>query len=147
MNFLLAASSGFGAVREYMHRSGSFRENWFLYVAFAGIAVFWLSLYLWDKYRKRFLTNVARPKSLFAELCQAHHLNRGERALLSKAAASRNLEQAAIVFLDPDIVGEFARGSAPEAHAYSLLLQKLFGPDLAAKTLAVGDKHGLLIEQ
>ena len=69
-----------------------------------------------------------RPGKLFAELCRAHELNRGQQQLLRRLAVSQQLAQPARLFLDPETF-DTARKSVSEkdADGIATLRERIFG--------------------
>ncbi len=66
---------------------------------------------------------------LFLELCHPHQLSRSERSLLLRAVEARGLAQPAILFVDPNILGEIKQSPSPDSQAYAALADKLFGAE------------------
>jgi len=105
------------------------RSDWVLLasaVALVGltIAVF----YFWNALRKaRTGGSGSSAKDLFAELCQAHELNRLERTLILQLASTYEMPQPAALFIDPWTLEQAAAAPGPEAHRYGALRQRLFG--------------------
>ena len=131
MQWCLPATIGQKTI-EYLRRSASLSENWYIIVAFALILTMWISLYYWEKLRKRPSGHTDHRTALFLELCQAHQLTETERALASTAAASSGLHQHALLFVDPNLLGSLADSSHPDAPSYGKLLQRLFGDGVAS---------------
>ena len=111
---------------------GSSSRNWYLVLAVVGIAVFGAGLYFWDKHRKSSGSGSDHPKSLFLELCSAHGLSRGERALLRDAAEQQGIAQPGLAFVDPRILEATASAAGEDAAAFGELRQRLFGRAIEA---------------
>ena len=125
--WLLAAADWSKISQSASKRSISFSDHWFLIGTVVAVGALGIGLYLWDKHRKRILTDEKNPKSLFFDLCRSHQLSRAERALLTQAAELKQLEQPALMFVDPQLLGSLAGARNPEAEGFRELLGKLFG--------------------
>jgi hypothetical protein len=66
-------------------------------------------------------------QELFSELCDAHELNRLERTLITQLAATYELPQPSVFFVDPWTLEQAAAAPGPDAHRYEALRHKLFG--------------------
>ena len=115
------------AFTRYSRQSSSLTDNWLILAVFVAIPLLWVALAYWDKWRKQSIRNGDSPKTLFLELCLAHKLNRSERSLLLKAVEARRLGQAALVFVDPTILGKLAAAKSTDAGGYKRLAKRLFG--------------------
>ena len=91
------------------------------------VAVCWLLLFLWDRYRHELCRAAQDPRTLFHELCRAHRLSRRDRRLLWQAAVVYRLEHPALVFAIPHYVNQLAGSAEPHADAYAGLAVRLFG--------------------
>lgn len=118
----------------YSRRSSLLADNWLILTIFVAIPLLWVALACWDKWRKKLIRNGDSPKTLFLELCLAHKLNRAERSLLQRAAGAKRLKQAALIFVDPTILGKLSASKSAEASGYRQLAKKLFGRDAAHRT-------------
>ncbi len=128
--FLLSAADLGKAFTNYSKRSSSLSDNWFIFAAFAAIAVFWVVLFYWDKYRQKLVRRGQNPKTLFVELCRAHSLNRVERSLLSRIAEAKQLSMPSLLFVDPHILQNVAANTRSNSKEIRLLAKKMFGtPD------------------
>lgn len=127
--FVIANFDAFRYASQYQQRSGTLTQNWFLFLAIAGILLLWAGLWYWDKYRNQFVGLAKRPTSLFLELCQAHRLNRAQRALLYKIAEARQLSPPSRIFLDAAALRGAAQAGGPESTSCGALLAKLFGDE------------------
>jgi hypothetical protein len=83
--------------------------------------------YFWNNVRKSRTGSARGSKDLFAELCDAHDLNRLERTLIAQLAATYEMPQPAALFVDPWTLEQAASAPGAEAHRYGSLRQKLFG--------------------
>jgi hypothetical protein len=96
-----------------------------------GVALVALTIagfYLWNTLRRtRQGTVGASSADLFSELCEAHQLNRLERALIMQVASTYELPQPGTLFVDPWTLEQAAAAPGPDAHRYEALRQKLFG--------------------
>jgi hypothetical protein len=124
---LLANIEAYRAAGRYIRQGPSLQDNGILVVTVLAIALFWTGLYLWDRHRKSTVRLLTGPRGLFQELCQVHRLSPTDQALLSKAADRKQLDQPAVIFVDPRILSEFATSPHPEAADYARLSEKLFG--------------------
>ena len=111
------------------HVAASLVENWYLVLAIAGSALFWIGLHYWGRYRDQFVWPGQRLQPLFLELCEVHQLSRPQRALLLKAAETNELRHAATVFVDPRILGRLAATAGPERTMHQELMTRLFGDE------------------
>jgi hypothetical protein len=125
--FLIARTDAFNSISRSARRSTSANNSTFFYLLIGAIAVVWGGLYLWDQWRKSQVGQVGSPKSLFVELCAAHKLTRPEQSLLLKATKALDLEEPAMVFADPRMIGRLATAPGGEAEYYGNLSTKLFG--------------------
>ena len=123
---ILANLDAFEAGRRYLERPGSSSANWFLLVAVIAIALLWVLLFYWDKFRKQFAKRVDNPQMLFVDLCKVHGLNLAEKSLLMKVINMAHLTQPSLVFIDPGIIGTMTDSGNPEAAEYGKLARKLF---------------------
>jgi hypothetical protein len=136
-HWILAAADMARSLQNYQKRSFSFKENWLVLVVIGGVIVLGIGLYYWDKYRKEFIQKAnssGSPKSLFLDLCNMHELTRAERAFIQHAGEKKHLDDPALAFLDPQVLGELGRGHTGEAAAYAQLVIKLFGRPQSVRT-------------
>jgi LPXTG-motif cell wall-anchored protein len=122
----LANIEAFRAGAKHLRSTGSTSNNWFLFIAIAGIILLFVGLHYWDKYRKKLIKQQSNSKSLFLELCEIHNLSKTERALLLKAGEIQQLTQPALVFVTPGMLSGLEKSSQPEASEFGKLSQKLF---------------------
>ncbi len=88
------------------------------------------ALFLWSKIRGPLRTTGPHASGdLMGELCDAHQLDRSERALLTHLSHARRLRQPANLFVDPTFLEQAAGGGDATARRYEALRQKLFGLD------------------
>jgi len=127
LEFLIARSDAFQSISRSARRSASSNNSTFFYLLIGAIALVWGGLYLWDKWRSSQTGHTGSPKSLFVELCNAHHLTRPEQSLLLKAIKSLDLDEPAMVFADPRMIASLATAPGGEAEYYGHLSTKLFG--------------------
>ena len=123
---ILANIEGYESGGRYLNRIGTSSANWFLLVAVVAIALLWVFLFYWDKFRKQLAKRVDNPQMLFVELCQAHELTLAERSLLVKVINLSHLTQPSLVFIDPGIIGTITESGNTEAVEYAKLARKLF---------------------
>ena len=123
---ILANLDGYESGGRYLNRVGSSSANWFLLVAVIAIALLWVFLFYWDKFRKQFAKRVDNPQMLFVELCKAHELTLAERSLLMKVINLSHLTQPTLVFINPEIIGTMTESGNTEAAEYAKLSRKLF---------------------
>ena len=116
--------SGFRDKRENMN--GTDLVLWMLAVV-AVFVVIGIVAKIVARRDKRQLYN--SPRGLFRQLCKAHGLERGNRALLRKLAHQQGLAQPARLFLEPDRFQAENVGAArlQEQPALDALKQRLFG--------------------
>lgn len=142
LRWCLLANADLGrAFTRYSKRSSSWSENWYLIVAVLGIALFWIALYFWDRYRKQIIYSDDSEKALFLELCRAHKLNRAERKILLKAVQAKSLQQPAILFVDPTVLLQLAFSNSTDSASYTQLSKRLFG----TLALSENERAGLAI--
>jgi hypothetical protein len=91
------------------------------------IVVLWAGVALGERWRTRRRLNARTPRALFRELCQAHELTRADRQLLATIAQPSASEQCCRVFIDRNVVDEFARARPAEADECRYLSKRLFG--------------------
>ena len=123
---ILANLEAFEAGKRHLLRTGSASANWFLLVAVIAIALLWVCLFYWDKFRKQLAKRADNPQMLFVELCKAHELTLAERSLLMKVLNLSHLTQPSLVFIDPGIIGTMTESGNLEAAEYAKLARKLF---------------------
>lgn len=126
---LLSAADGIvKAMSRNFQPSNGLIDDWFLPAAAVAILLMWMALSFGDQCRQRFESRRQKlPKSLLQELCQAHCLTRAERALLSRVAQDQGLDQPAVVFVDPSVLGGVVVSAGPDAETFETLFNKLFG--------------------
>ncbi len=105
------------------------RSQWVLVAcAVALVALTIAVVYLWNTLRKtRGESSGGSAKDVFAELCDAHDLNRLERALLLQLSSTYEMPQPGVMFVDPWSLEQASSSPSPEAHRYAALRSKLFG--------------------
>lgn len=134
LRWCLLANADLGrAFTRYSKRSSSWSENWYLIVAVLGIALFWIALYFWDRYRKQIIYSDDSEKALFLELCRAHQLSRAECTILLRAVRAKSLQQPALLFVDPTLLLQLAFSNSTDAASYSQLSKRLFGSAAVGK--------------
>lgn len=121
---LLASFDGLQAAGRRLHSPGSSRETAIVVVALVAVAALWAGLYMWDRRRQPaiFATDAA---GMFGELCRAHRLDKSDRAFLNRAASG--LPNAAIIFIDPEVLDRFSAANPLTAEECRRLRDKLFG--------------------
>ena len=67
------------------------------------------------------------PQALFAELCQAHELSRSNRLLLSQISQTNGVNPCCRVFIDPQVIQQFAQNNPADADDCLDLVRRLFG--------------------
>jgi hypothetical protein len=107
-------------------RTGS---GWVLFIgAVALVALAVAALYFWNQLRKTKAGGSRRSdQDLFAELCDAHELNKLERSLILQLASTYEVPQPAALFVDPWTLEQAASAPGPDANRFGALRQKLFG--------------------
>ena len=93
---------------------------WFVVAAGA----LWAVLHYWNRYRDKILRRGDSPQSLFLELCRVHRMDRTEKSLLMQAVTAAQLDEPAVVFVNPQVLGAMS-----ESQACRALTEKLFGSD------------------
>jgi hypothetical protein len=124
---MLGDSAILAAAARYSAKSSTIGNHWYLVCAIAGIAVFWVALHYWNRYRDKLVLPGRRLPPLFLELCEAHQLSRAERTLLLKAVESSRLTHAAAVFVDERILRRLIDAGGADGPPCAELLAKLFG--------------------
>ena len=66
-------------------------------------------------------------QALFAELCQAHDLSRTDRTLLSQISQTTGVIPCCRVFIDPQVIQQFAQNNPADAENCLDLVRRLFG--------------------
>ena len=115
------------SVSRHQQRSGALGSNWYLVAAVVCIGLFWFGLYLWDRHRKKHIAPVEDLDSLFGKLCQAHQLRRAQRFLLMEVAQNNQLNEPALLFVDPSLLHRAAKTNGAQQQELALLYAKLFG--------------------
>lgn len=97
-------------------------------VVMAGIALVWMLRWLYRLQQARHLS--CNPRHLFADLCRAHRISRGDRRRLQSLADYHQLASSMLLFVRPDL---FDPAGLPDDEAdeqstaaYERLRQKLF---------------------
>jgi hypothetical protein len=105
------------------------RSEWVLIASAVALVALTIAVfYFWNALRKaRAGGSGGSSKDLFAELCEAHELNRLERTLILQLASTYEMPQPATLFIDPWTLEQAAAAPGPEAHRYRALRQRLFG--------------------
>ena len=67
------------------------------------------------------------PQALFAELCHAHELSRSDRLLLSQISQTPGVNPCCRVFIDPQVIRQFAQNNPAVAADCFELVRRLFG--------------------
>ena len=129
---ILANLEAFEAGRRHLSQPGTSSANWFLLVAVIAIALLWVLLFYWDKFRKQFAKRVDNPQMLFVDLCKAFELTLAERSLLMKVMNLSHLTQPSLVFIDPRIIGTMIESGNSESAEYAKLARKLFAEHATA---------------
>jgi hypothetical protein len=125
---LLPAAVDLSRVSKSAQDSRSVAEVAIVLLSMLGIfAVFWLLMYLWNRYRREVARAASDPRALFYELCRAHRLSRQERNLLWNAAIHYRLEHPALVFALPHYLEHLADANDPRSAAFARLAVRLFG--------------------
>ena len=123
----MVATSFWQGAAEYLSGSKSPGNNLIFIAVGVLLALFWLSLYLWDRCGSRVPRGAFRAKPLFDELCQAHRLGRADRELLVRLADSRQVAEPALLFVNPVLLHDPANADAPLAPDVEKLLKRLYG--------------------
>ena len=87
----------------------------------------WLAVSQVTRLRTNWQRQAQSPSALFVELCQAHELTRSDRRLLAVVSETVAPSQCCRVFIDADILQQFARANPADAEDCRTLLQRLFG--------------------
>jgi hypothetical protein len=105
----------------------SSREMMILLLFAVLIGVIWMTIFLWDRFRRTGAAAAAETRSLFDELCAAHRLKSQDITLLAEAARECRLESPASLFLRPERFDPLCAETQPQAEAYQQLRDRLFG--------------------
>lgn len=95
-------------------------------VAVAGLLL-WLAVNRIEWLRLTRQHHLQTQHALFAELCQAHDLSRTDRMLLSQISQTTGANPPCRVFIDPQIIEQFAQNNPAEAEICLDLVRRLFG--------------------
>lgn len=90
------------------------------------IVTFWILLVNWDKLLKLLVRDEHGTQSLFQELSQAHELSRSERSELQHVVKHQNLNEPALVFVDPRYIDKTVPSRKNPA-ALQAVRKRLFG--------------------
>jgi len=124
--FILAQSNPFEAVGRYLHAWNPGLELVHLAVISGAGVLIWAGVTWFEQARLQHQQNASTPRALFATLCRAHQLRRGDRRLLAQAVATAPAANRCDVFIDRRILQGLAQGGGPDAAAYGNLLHRLF---------------------
>jgi len=125
---LLANLEAISSANRYMKHGGPTGNLTYVYITIAGVVLFWIGMFLWDRYRHKLIVKRPEsPKSIFAELAAAHKLNRAEKTLILNAVGQDADQKAAICFVDPEIISRQITLNPDQADDYVKLQQRLFG--------------------
>ena len=92
----------------------------------SALALLWLGIVLAERWRGFWLLKSQSPRALFRELCRAHALSRSQRQLLREISQQFPLEQCCQVFVDPQLLEDYARAQADHAEGTRKLRRLLF---------------------
>lgn len=95
-------------------------------IAVAGGLV-WLAVSQILRLRSSWQRQAQSPAALFTELCQAHELTRPHRRLLADVAETMPAADCCRVFIDADVLQQFARANPDDAEDCRWLSRLLFG--------------------
>jgi hypothetical protein len=87
----------------------------------------WLTWMFWEQIRRKNPSVQSVSRSLFLDLCRKHALSDAEVSFAERLARSGNLDQPALVFVDPRHLRAAAREGADTRPQALELGQKLFG--------------------
>ncbi|QDT37313.1 hypothetical protein Pan189_16860 [Stratiformator vulcanicus] len=124
---LLADVNRLAEAGRYMERPMSPGVQRMLIFSILGIAAFWGGLFLWDKFRKRIRPTGSPIAELAGELATAHKLSHEDQLLIARVAERLKIDDAAVVFIDPDVLSEYAEQRPADATAAKNLMNRLFG--------------------
>lgn len=127
---LFANIDFFRSASRHLSGSGSTSRMGIVVLIVVVIALVWLALTFFDKYRQLLLAHQRSPQALFRDLCRLHKLTGGERQLLLAVQAGSKPELLSCVFVDPRMLAAYATANINQADACRGLSRKLFG-DLA----------------
>lgn len=95
-------------------------------IAVAGFLL-WLALNRLEWLRVSRRQYSQTQQALFAELCQAHELSRTDRTLLSLISETAGANRYCLVFVDPQVIQQFAQNNPADGGDCLELLRRLFG--------------------
>ncbi len=124
---LIVQASTFESIARSSQRRSTLSDNLFLITWMGLIVAFWIGLYYFDKWRKRYIGTGGNARSLFYELCSAHQLTRHERSMLMKAVNAQPETDLPAVFVDPRILENCFTAPAFDTASYRALSKKIFG--------------------
>lgn len=87
----------------------------------------WLAVTGVERLRFRRSAYNQTPQALFGELCRAHGLSRSQRRLLGAISRQTTRGECCRVFLDRQVIEQFAESHPIEAEQCRALLDRLFG--------------------
>jgi hypothetical protein len=87
----------------------------------------WLAVSQILRLRSSWQRQAQSPVALFGELCRAHELTRPDRRLLADVAETVAASECCRVFIDAQILQQFARANPDDAEDCRTLSQRLFG--------------------
>ncbi|MFN0197636.1 MAG: hypothetical protein ACKVT0_12905 [Planctomycetaceae bacterium] len=124
----------FQSISRYLngHNSSS-KDIWFIVLAVAAIAILWTGLALWDRFQSSRKREKQRLQTLFAELCDAHHIPSADVTILKQAAEIYGLSDPASLFFTPQVLSSYSE-IGESAEQIMSLHQRLFGADYNAST-------------
>jgi hypothetical protein len=95
-------------------------------VAAAGLLL-WLAVNRAEWFRQSRQQYSQTQQALFTELCQTHDLSRSDRTLLSLISQSTAVNQSCRVFVDPQVIQQFAQNHPEDSEQCLNLVGRLFG--------------------
>jgi len=112
-------------------RQGSTNSDslWIIVAALLALFLFWMVLFLIDRYGRGLISSKPGPAALLNDLVRQHHLSPAERRLLAEIAESRNAVDQLRLFIDPRSFGPAALRRPQDGDAVVRLQRKLFGSE------------------
>lgn len=122
---ILAAGHTDEVSRAFRNRN-ILQENWLFISVAIVIGTVWITLFLWEKIQLQRKATADTPQGLFYDLCKTHRLSRTDTNSLFKVASENYADQPAMIFINPNILNDYAGEASSDRKYYETLAERLF---------------------